>query len=31
MGIKDFDANSILGFKTKEKYHAIDYILSKPD
>jgi len=28
---KDFDATSILGFKSKEKYYVIDYILSKPD
>ena len=31
MGNREFDANLILGFKTKEKYYVIDYILSKPD
>ena len=30
-GNKDFDPNSIIGFKTKDKYYVIDYILIKAD
>jgi len=30
-GNKDFDPTCIVGFKTKDKYYVIDYILIKPD
>lgn len=28
---REFDASSVLGFRTKEKFYVVDYILTKPD
>jgi hypothetical protein len=29
MNNKDFDVSTVIGFKSKEKFYAIDFILTK--
>lgn len=31
MNNKEFDVSTVIGFKSKDKFYAIDFILTKQD